>query len=185
MAQTIRPDEIEIRRRLSYSPLTGQFIWIAEATSGPRMVGKIAGTINNQGYVHISINRQKHVGGRLAWLYMTGEWPEEEIDHVNRCRADNRWCNLRKATDSQNATNSKLRSTNTSGFRGVSWFEPLGKWKVSVTRNRVRRHLGYFDCVAAAYCAYLVGAAEAHGEFTPFSLERRAPIAGSPAGPTP
>ena len=89
---------------LSYDPETGLFTWLVQ--KGARaLVGSIAGTIRNNGYLKINIDKQLYYAHRLAHLYMTGEWPKNHIDHINGIKNDNHWCNLREATYSQNNKN--------------------------------------------------------------------------------
>jgi hypothetical protein len=65
-------------------------------------------------------------------------------DHINRNGLDNRRANLRAATPAQQMQNQSLRSSNTSGFRGVSWQSRVGKWRASVHQNGKPIYLGYF-----------------------------------------
>jgi len=89
---------------LHYNPENGKFTWIA-VTSNRVKLGMEAGTMRNNGYLKININSQLYFTHRLAFLYMTGEWPKAHIDHINGVKDDNRWCNLREATSSQNNKN--------------------------------------------------------------------------------
>ena len=103
---------------LSYDRETGIFRW---RINRGRMAkaGDIAGSQGNDCYVRIRVDGKDYAAHRLAWLYMTGEWPAATIDHENINRADNRWRNLREATNAQNGTNRHKQANNTSGFKGV------------------------------------------------------------------
>jgi len=79
---------------------------------------------------------------RLAWLYMTGEWPENQIDHINHIGTDNRWVNLRD-TD-ENPMNRGMQGNNTSGFTGVSWHKYGKKWQAEMQVGGEHIHIGYF-----------------------------------------
>lgn len=89
---------------LHYAPETGIFTWIV-CLSNRAKIGSIAGTIRNNGYSKINIGGQLYYAHRLAWLYMTGKWPKEHVDHKDNVRANNKWKNLREATYSQNNKN--------------------------------------------------------------------------------
>lgn len=129
---------------LEYDPETGLFIWLNKPSKfGPNIIGKIAGCVHNKGYYHICIKNKMYLSHRLAWLYMTGEWPSEDIDHKDGDGFNNRWCNLREATDSQNLGNQKKHSNNTSGFKGVSWDKQAQKWMVRIQINGKPKFLGY------------------------------------------
>jgi hypothetical protein len=137
-----------------YNPITGNFTH--KTYRGPRSggPGSIAGTKMSTGYISIKLpNGPSVLAHRLAWLWMTGEWPKEEIDHKNRDRLDNRWENLREATRSQQAQNGSKRSTNNSGVVGVSFDKSRGKWVARLTLNGVfiyQKRFGTFEeaCVA-------------------------------------
>lgn len=148
---------------LHYDPETGIFIW--RVRRGKGLVGSVAGQLRPSGYVEIGINGRRCTAGRLAWLYVTGEWPAAEVDHRDLDRANNRWSNLRAATRAQNAQNRRLPSTNTSGLRGAWWNKSAQKWESAITFERQRHHLGVFDTAEAAHVAYMAAAAERHGEF--------------------
>jgi len=103
-------------------------------------------------------------------MYVYGVWPSL-IDHVNGMRADNRLANLRLATSGQNAQNKHgLQLSNTSGYRGVSWFPSRTKWVVKINVNGKQHHLGYYDDIVDAHQAYLDARLRLH----PFATERHA-----------
>lgn len=89
---------------LEYNLETGKFIWLVK-TSNRVKIGMYAGTLRNNGYLKININGQLYYAHRLAWLYMTGKWPENHIDHKDGIKDNNKWENLREATYSQNNKN--------------------------------------------------------------------------------
>lgn len=152
-----------LRELLSYDPETGQFTWVARRQRV--RVGQVAGTKNKYGYLQIGIDGRKYALHRLAWLWVTGEWPPKEIDHINRDSTDNRFANLRLATSSQNNCNQSMRGDNTSGVKGVSWNKKSGKWHSRIVVNGKYRHLGLFSDLKDAASAYEVAAQQAFGEF--------------------
>jgi hypothetical protein len=96
--------QIELKEMVTYDPLTGHFTWLVDRGTN-KLKGKRCGNIECDGYVSCCFNRKRYKAHRLAYLYMTGDWPKLEIDHINRNRQDNRWENLREATRSENASN--------------------------------------------------------------------------------
>ncbi len=95
---------------------------------------------------------------------MTGEWPADQIDHINRIRSDNRWSNLRAATPQQNTANS-FRVDNTSGKKGVTWNKQAGKRQAQICVNGKNYHLGRYNDIEDAAVAYSNIAKILHGEF--------------------
>ena len=154
----------ELKKQLNYNPDTGIFIWIIGKTNRVN-AGDRAGYKNGRGYMQIKINNKQYILSRLAWLYMTGEWPEHFIDHINGITDDDRFCNLRDATPTQNSINKKIPSTNTSGFKGVSFRKGAKKWTAQIRMNGKKKHLGYFDCPKKASKAYEDAAKEVFGEY--------------------
>lgn len=133
-----------LRELLHYDPETGIFTW--------RTSSQTAGSQNDRGYVRITIDGSDHKAHRLAHLYMTGEWPSAQIDHRSRVRDDNRWDNLRGATNGQNQANKA--ATSASGHKGVYWAPHAGMWRAELTLRRggkrVKKVLGYFQSVDLA-----------------------------------
>ncbi|MDH1299682.1 MULTISPECIES: HNH endonuclease signature motif containing protein [Achromobacter] len=128
---------------LDYCPDTGVFRW-KEKVSRRVVVGSPAGTVSKKGYVRIIIRGRNYAAHRLAFLYMQGAWPEDQVDHINRVTSDNRWANLRPVSNRQNQFNKGivegvLRRT------GVLWNKQKRKWRASIRSDRVLKHLGYFD----------------------------------------
>lgn len=168
-----------LRSILHYDKETGIFTWRtrppghfktsrAHLIRNARFAGAKAGHLcESHGYVQIRIDKKLYLAHRLAWLYMTGEWPAAQIDHINCDKLDNRFCNLRQATNAENIRNSRKPSTNTSGLKGVSWHKPNNKWRVQISANGSKRHLGYFDedKLDEAAAAYERAAKALHGEF--------------------
>lgn len=130
-------------------------------------IGEVAGTLGGDGYWQISIGprgaRKIYKAHRLAWLYVYSEWPEKQIDHINGNRSDNRWVNLREATQSQNNANAARRSDNTSGFKGV--MRGRKKWRAQITVRGKNLEIGTFESPEAAHAAYVDKARSVFGEF--------------------
>lgn len=154
----------ELRSVLDYDSETGVFKW-RKRMNRKGHVGAPAGTPDSKGYVQIRLYERAYKAHRLAWLHTYGVWPQLVIDHINGDRTDNRIANLRQATGSQNHANSRRYKNNTSGVKGVSWVERVGKWRAYIVVNRRQTHLGLFDNREDAAASYRA-AAEAHfGEF--------------------
>jgi hypothetical protein len=96
---------------------------------------------------------------------MTGVWPKDQIDHRDLDRTNNRFDNLREATQAQNLHNTRAYCTNTSGRKGVSWHRRDRRWRVKIDVEGEYRWLGYFDDLEDAASAYAAAARELHGEF--------------------
>lgn len=156
--------QARLKERLKYDPETGVFTWAA-SPHGRHPVGSIAGTIDAQGYQAIKIDRKTYKAHRLAWLFMTGEWPQDEMDHKDTVRLNNAWANLRAATHSQNQANSKRPKNNTSGVKGVWWHKKRQRWRAAIGRNGKTYSLGDFKSISAAKEAYAKAASAAFGEF--------------------
>lgn len=161
------PGFSEMKRRLIYDPTLGLFTWIADAATGRPRKGKVAGNINRYGYRRIVLCGKSYPAHRLAWLYMTGAWPQQQVDHRDGNRANDAWDNLREATHTENRRNARLQKNNTSGLKGITPKSgPRGKrWQSRIMVDRNCLHLGTFNCPAAAHFAYLIAASQHHGEF--------------------
>ena len=158
-----------VRSILHYDPETGDLRWKHRNDKpgyvNSRWVGKIAGHSRKDGYSSIMIDGYLYLVHRLAWLYVTGKWPCEHIDHINLDPSDNCFSNLREATRSQNAANSHTPISNTSGVKGVSWFKASSKWMAQIENNGKHIHLGLFSTKEKAHAAYVKAAKEHFGEF--------------------
>src|SRR4029434_892525 len=99
-----------LRKVLGYAPTTGIFRWKVSAGSRA-LVGATAGAKNGRGYRQIRIGGRPYSASRLAWLYMTGKWPNSEISYINGKPSDTRWANLREAPSSQNRSRPKSKCT--------------------------------------------------------------------------
>lgn len=157
----------KLKQILRYDPISG--LWIYLKSRGRCKAGSIAGTLATNGYILIYIDGIPYMAHRLAWFYMTGEWPKEEIDHKNNIRDSNEWENLREATRVENIANSPKFSTNNSGYKGVYYHN--GKYEAAITFNNERLYLGSFDTPQKASEAYIAKSKELNGEFVHKSLE--------------
>lgn len=155
MAKQILTAE-RLREVLNYNPETGAFTrrWIVGSSV---KVGVQAGAIEPSGYRKIVVDEGKHFAHRLAWLHVTGAWPEHCIDHINGIKSDNRFVNLRDVQHAINVQNRrKVKTGSSSGILGVS---PTGRvanpWRAVIGLNGSKFCLGSFPTQELAYAAYI------------------------------
>lgn len=142
MTKTILTQKL-LKRIFKYNKETGKFTKLF--TSGSTRKGDIAGTTQKNGYIQIEINKKGYKAHRLAWLYVKGYFPKEQIDHINHVRSDNRFLNLRECTNAENAKNNSKHKNNTSGFVGVNFRGDVGMWQARICVNGKRVNLGCFS----------------------------------------
>jgi len=153
-----------LRSILNYNPETGIFTWIVDRGRCYK-AGSVAGNTDFYGYIRITIDGKKYKAHRLAELYMNGAWPPHHIDHINRNKSDNRFLNLRHASQSENAANSKVRVNNIAGLKGVSFIEKRNKYRSRIVKNGKEKHLGLFNSPQEAHAAYIKAAGTHYGEY--------------------
>ncbi|ESZ60498.1 HNH endonuclease [Mesorhizobium sp. C120A] len=161
MAGTITAERL--RELLHYDPQTGVFTWLVSPGKSVK-AGAVAGrTPDFDGYGTIRIDRRLHKAHRLAWLYMTGEFPAGQIDHANCDKLDNRISNLRPASNNQNMFN-RPGFSKIGRLKGVNR-KRSGRWGAEVVADGVRHYLGTYDTEEEAHATYTAAARELHGSF--------------------
>lgn len=150
-----------LRELLHYDPETGVFTRLVSLNFAVN-VGDVAGTLMKKGYWSIGVDKHKYKAHRLAWLYMTGSWPKEQIDHINGNRIDNRFSNLRECTNQENQQNIPVITKATGRLVGTCFRKDRGMWSAAIICTPVRKHLGFFATQEEAHQAYLKAKAELH-----------------------
>lgn len=151
----------ELKSVLHYDPETGHFTWLTGRRC--KVNGGRAGILK-EGYIRIKFGGTNYYSHRVAWFYVTGEWPKGILDHKNRDGTDNSFSNLREATASQNAGNSAVRKNNKLGVKGIVRRSD-GKFEAKIRKNYKAVCIGRFDTLAEASAAYAREAKKCFGEF--------------------
>ncbi len=152
-----------LRKVLDYDPLTGVFKWkITRGTGAYARKDKIAGYARSKGsYWQLRLCGKHYYAHRLAWLYIYGEWPKQDLDHIDRNKQNNAIGNLREATATQNGANAKVRKDSRLGIQGVRKNRGAKTYEARVGTT----YLGCFSTPEAAHEAYLRAKKERYGEF--------------------
>lgn len=145
MANEILTQE-RLKQLFSYDETTGFFKRYKKL--GPKK--EIAGHAATAGHRQIMVDSKLYMAHRLAWLYVYGEFPKNLIDHINRNPDDNRICNLRNATYSENQQNTKVRKDNFCNAKGISYSIVEKKWRARISKNKKTFCLGRFDSIELA-----------------------------------
>jgi hypothetical protein len=149
-----------LREIFDYNPQTGDLHWRIRPAHRVQ-IGDKAGYSTNNDHVRVTVLSSLYLAHRLIWVYVYGDWPKQQIDHINGVRTDNRISNLREASPSENSENlHKCRSHNQCGFLGV--YERYGRWQARIRTNGITKSLGVFDTAELAHEAYLVAKREDH-----------------------
>lgn len=149
----------ELRDAVSYDPRTGIFRWRINRSKRARS-GALCGTPNN-GYVSICIDRVIYRAHRLAWLYVYGDWPKLDIDHINGLRSDNRIANLRDVSPRVNSENTRVARSK-SATKKLGCFPCKGKFEACIRVRGKLTWLGHFETAEAGHQAYLKAKRELH-----------------------
>lgn len=146
----------EIRQAFLYDPDTGDFIR-RERTASRAPAGVVVGNNNSGGYLQIRYNSMRFLAHRLAWMYVTGEWPVRVIDHINGNREDNRFKNLRDVSQQTNSENLRLpQGRTTSRLLGVHiQRRKTVRYLAQIVTSGKLKHLGSFDTPEEAHAAYI------------------------------
>ena len=153
-----------LREILDYDPFTGHFKWLVKIAHRVE-IGHYAGSINKRGYVCIRANKRGYQAHRLAWLHFYGSWPDDQIDHINGIKSDNRIVNLRDSTNCTNGQNKRSAySHNKLGILGVK--RKGLKFTTRIVINGRDTHLGTFPTAELAHAAYLAAKREHHAGCT-------------------
>lgn len=154
--------QARLKELLSYDPETGIFIRLVNRQCVK--AGDIAGSISSEGYLTVYMDGRSYKCHRLAWFYMTGEWPKGEIDHIDGKRANNAFSNLRDVSKNANIQNQKKpQSRNkSSGYLGVFKNYNSNKFMARITVNNRKIYLGSFSEAEDAHEAYLKAKRELH-----------------------
>jgi hypothetical protein len=151
-----------LRARLRYDPVTGEFSWVRkDKRAKTTRAGTRAVNANNHRHVDIQFDGYAFKAHRLAWFYVTGRWPKDEIDHADCDGWNNCWSNLREATHRENMFNRKMRIDNVTGVKGVHFSVGHNRYVAKLNGGR----LGYFQTLAEATAVRKLAARESHGEF--------------------
>jgi hypothetical protein len=157
--------QMRLKQLFSYDAASGIFTRIA--TTGPNSrIGQAAGWSGGNGRIYIKIDGASYQAHRLAWLYVHGEFPEADIDHINMDPQDNKISNLRCATRSQNNANKERTQLNKSGFKGVNFHKASNKFIAQISHQGKKLYLGIFNTPEEASAIYKNRAEKLFGEFS-------------------
>lgn len=151
-----------LRELFDYDPETGLFTRIKGVKKGA--AGTVAGVVNKKlGYVFIGVDRGRYLAHRLAFIYMTGEAPDQ-VDHIDRDRSNNKWSNLRAANNQKNNANKVSPNVSNGGYRGVRQIKS-GRWAARIKVYKKENHIGVYATAEDAARAYNEAAKRLFGEF--------------------
>ncbi len=159
--------QTEVRRLLCYNPLSGNFMWrinISNKIKSESLAGCVQKDSSGKLWWSIKIYGHRNRAHRLAFLYMRGYWPNNQIDHKDNDPLNNKWLNLRECTGSQNCANRGASKTNKLGIRGITRTSS-GKYIVQVYKDRKRVFKDRFDTLEDAKNTYKIMSRKYHGEF--------------------
>lgn len=154
--------QARLKELYHYNEGTGEFTRLFSRCNANK-AGILVSKKTEAGYFRLWIDGRLYMRHRLAWLYVYGEFPAGQIDHINGIRDDNRIANLRDATPAINAQNTRgPRRDSSTGLRGVVWSKRERKYLAHIYVNKRSRYLGRFETAESAYAAYLTAKRELH-----------------------
>ena len=149
-----KPTQEWLKQILNYDPETGLFVWKVGKGPVKDRIGTVAGCVheNHSGkkYIRIHIDGKQYSAHRLAWLYMTGKYPEDQVDHEDGNGENNRFSNLCEATNASNAKNRRLRSDNPTGVAGVRFDKQRKRFVAFIKAEGKNKFIGRYKTLEEA-----------------------------------
>jgi len=162
MAKTDSLTHARLRAVLAYDPMTGLFTWLV-ATNSRITVGRVAGTLTDDGYWKIGLDGRDYLAHVLAWFHVHGVWPDDDIDHRDTIKHHNWLSNLRPATRAENLQNRRgANSNNKTGVLGVFWNKQRRKFEAKVVVKKKAVFRDFFDTIEDAAAAHRAAKALHH-----------------------
>lgn len=156
----------ELSEILEYDRHTGLFKWVTSPNFKIK-IGDVAGSLHKySGYIQLRVNKKLYPAHRLVWLYVYGEYPILQIDHINGVRDDNRVENLRCVTPAENAMNKCVYKQNKLGVTGVYYDKRINKYCAYIKVNKIQHHLGVFESLEDAKYSRLTAEKQYFGKFS-------------------
>jgi len=140
----------------------GSLYW--KVSKGRTKAGNEAGNLTENGYKRFRTGGKTYLVHRIVFLMHHGYMPEF-VDHIDGNKINNSIENLRAVSQSQNQWNSKLRTDNITGYKGVRWHKHAKKWTAKITMNKKTKHLGYFDDIELADLVVQMAREKYHGKY--------------------
>ena len=166
MSKRTLPTPDMLRQLIDYDPETGLLTWKTRTADvmkpsyvgrwNDRWAGKRIATKDRHGYIFFRLDGFRISAHRAAWAISFDKWPDQDVDHINGVRDDNRLSNLRAVSRHENTKNSSIRSDNKSGVTGVSWCRARSMWTVRIKADGKYKFLGYFDSKEDAIAIRLI-----------------------------
>jgi hypothetical protein len=135
-----------LKEVMRYEPETGHWFWVKPPKYNNNLVGKKTGTKDVDGRIRVRVDKKTYRSYRLAWLYMTGEWPKNDIDHIDGNPGNDKWANLRDISRGENVRNQKSK--------GYRWNSERQKWECRYMLNYKTIFVGRFETEQEAKTAY-------------------------------
>jgi hypothetical protein len=155
----------KMREFISYNPDSGVMTW-KKVLSNRTKPGALCGAnIDSKGYGRVCFDGKQYRAHRVVWALFYGEAPDQQIDHINGNRLDNRIANLRLASNAQNSRNCRLSKNNTSGVTGISYHSKAKKWMAQIMLSRKNNYLGLFNTKEEAIAARKKAETQYFGQF--------------------
>lgn len=154
----------KLYKLLELDETSGNLYWKVDRNGGSK-TGDLAGSLNTKGYLCIKIDGRTYKAHRIILAMINGYWPEEEVDHINGVKGDNRPCNLREATGAQNRHNIGAYKNNVSGVKGVRWNKQRGQYRAVIMIDKKNKHLGYYDDIELAELVHQEAARIYRGQY--------------------
>ncbi len=155
----------KLQEFIHYDPVTGVLIW-KKVLSNRTKAGALCGAnIDSKGYGRVCFDGKQYRAHRVVWALFYGQEPNQQIDHINGNKLDNRISNLRLANNAENSRNCKLSKNNSSGITGVVFHKTANKWLAQIMLNRKNHYLGLYDTIEAAAKARKKAETQYFGQF--------------------
>lgn len=134
-----------------YDKCTGNWTYRFNTKQG--LTGENATVKHSAGYLTVRVGKKDYLAHRLAFMYVLGRFPFDQVDHINQNKADNSWNNLREVNNQINHQNESLSCNNKVKVTGVCLHKPTNKYRAYIMVNKVHKHLGLFNTVEEAKLA--------------------------------